>query len=194
MSKLLRRILKISVWPAVLMIAGKLFGIIIANIVYKLDFFIDNQIQGIFSIQLYYTDSNTTILVNSISNLFMIIVLAIPTIYFIIKTSIYQTTFQNPRTIVKITKLNIMNWITKDDTSFLLIFIWCSFLPVTSLIVIAQTIQGINYSWIESWLEHWQSLIWGTIKTYELEIDKIYPREKKNSTKIWQNKIYYQNI
>jgi len=74
MSKLLRRILKISVWPAVLMIAGKLFGIIIANIVYRLDFFIDNQIQGIFSIQLYYTDSNTTILVNSISNLFMIII------------------------------------------------------------------------------------------------------------------------
>ena len=180
MSKLLRRILKISVWPAVLMIAGKLFGIIIANIVYKLDFFIDNQIQGIFSIQLYYTDSNTTILVNSISNLFMIIVLAIPTIYFIIKTSIYQTTFQNPRTIVKVTKLNIMNWITKDDTSFLLIFIWCSFLLVTSLIVIAQTIQGINYSWIGILAGALAIFsIWGTIKTYELEIDKIYPREKE---------------
>ena len=180
MSKLLKRILKISVWPAVLMIAGKLLGIIIANVVYRLDFFIDNQIRGIFSIQLYYTDTSTTILVNSISNLFMIVILAIPTIYFIVKTSIYQTTFQNPKTIVKITKLNIMNWITKDDTSFLLIFIWCSFLLVASLIVIAQTIQGTNYSWIGTLAGVLAIFsIWGTIKTYELEIDKIYPKEKE---------------
>lgn len=180
MSKLLRRILKISVWPAVLMIAGKLLGIIAANIIYRLDFFIDNQIKGIFSIQLYYTDTTTTLLVNSVSNLFMIIVLAVPTMYFIIKTSIYQSTFQNPRTIVKITKLNIMNWITKNDTSFLLIFIWCSFLLVASLLVIAQTIQGINYSWIGILAGILAIFsIWGTIKTYELEIDKIYPREKE---------------
>ena len=148
MSRLLKRILKISVWPAILMIAGKLLGIIAANIVYKLDFFIDNQIEGIFSIQLYYTDSSTMVLVNSLSNLLMIIILAVPTIYFIIKTSIYESTLQNPRTIVKITKLNLLKWIAKDDTSFLLIFIWCSFLLVASFIVIAQNIQGICYSWI----------------------------------------------
>ena len=180
MSKLLKRILKISVWPAVLMIAGKLLGIIIANIAYKLDFFIDNQIQGIFSIQLYYTDTATTLLVNSVSNLFLIIVLAVPTIYFIIKTSIYQSTLQNPRTIVKITKLNVLSWITKNDTSFLLIFVWCSFLLVASLVVIAQSIQGISYSWIGG-LSAVLAIfsVWGTIKTYELEIDKIYPREKE---------------
>lgn len=180
MSKLLRRILKISVAPAVLMIAGKLLGIIIANVVYNLDFFIDNQIQGIFSIQLYYTNPSTTLLVNSYSNLFLIICLAIPTIYFIIKTSIYQSTLQNPKTIVKITNFNILKWITKDDTSFLKIFIWCSFLIITCLVVVAQTIQGTTYQWIgvlASVLTVFS--IWGTIKTYESEIDKIYPREDK---------------
>lgn len=180
MSKLLRRTLKISVWPAVIMIAAKLFGIIIANVVYNLEFFIDNQIRGVFSVQLYYTDISTTLLVNSYSNLFMIIAIAVPTMYFIIKTSIYQSTIQNPRTIVKITNLNLMRWITKDDTSFLLIFIWCSFLLVASLLVIAQTIQGINYSWIGILAGVLTIFsIWGTIKTYELEIDKIYPREDK---------------
>jgi hypothetical protein len=180
MSRLLKRILKISVWPAVIMIAGKLLGIIAANIVYKLDFFIDNQIEGIFTIQLYYTDTSTMVLVNSVSNLFMIIFLAVPTIYFIIKTSIYQSTLQNPRTIVKITKFNILKWITKDDTSFLLIFIWCSFLLVASFVVIAQSIQGICYPWIggiSAVLAIFS--IWGTIKTYEQEIDKIYPKEKE---------------
>ncbi|MGI6443731.1 MAG: hypothetical protein ACOX06_01870 [Candidatus Dojkabacteria bacterium] len=180
MSKLLRRILKISVTPAILMIAGKLFGIIIANVVYHLDFFIDNQIRGIFSIQLYYTNPSTTLLVNSYSNLFMVICLAIPTLYFIIKTSVYQSSLQNPKTIVKITNFNILKWITKDDTSFLKIFIWGSFLVVACLIVVAQTIQGMTYQWIGILAGVLAVFsIWGTIKTYESEIDKIYPREDK---------------
>jgi len=180
MSKLLRRTLKISVSPAVTMIAGKLLGIIIANIVYKLDFFIDNQIQGLFSIQLYYTDSAITLLVNSISNLAMVLALALPAIYFILKTSIYQTSLQNPRTIVKITKFNVANWITKDDASFLTIFIWSSFLLIASLVTIAQVIQGTCYGWVGI-IAGVLALfaIWGTIKTFEIEIDKIYPREEK---------------
>jgi len=180
MSKLLRRILKISIAPAVVMIAGKLLGIIIANIVYKLDFFIDNQIQGIFSIQLYYTDSTITLLVNSVSNLIMVLALAIPTLYFIVKTSIYQSAFENPRTIVKITRLNIMKWITKDDTSFLSIFIWSSFLLIASLVTISQVIQGTCYGWVGIIVGVLALFgIWGTVKTFEVEIDKIYPREEK---------------
>ncbi len=180
MSKLLRRTLKVSIAPAVLIIAGKLLGIIIANVIYKLDFFIDNQIEGFFSIQLLYTDATTTLLVNSLSNLFMILVLAVPTLYFIVKTSVYQSTFENPRTIVKITKFNIANWITKDDTSFLIIFIWSAFLVVASLITIAQTIQGTCYEWIGIAAGVLSIFaIWGTIKTFEVEIDKIYPKEER---------------
>ena len=180
MSKLLRRTLKVSIAPAVLMIAGKLLGIIIANVIYKLDFFIDNQIKGIFSIQLYYTDSATTLLVNSVSNLIMVLVLAVPTLYFIIKTSVYQSAFENPRTIVKITKFNIAHWITKDDTSFLSIFIWASFLLIASLITIAQTIQGTCYDWVGIIAGVLTIFgVWGTIKTFEIEIDKIYPKEEK---------------
>ncbi len=179
MSKLLKRTLKISVAPAILMIAGKLLGIVLANILYKLDFFIDNQIQGIFSIQLYYTDSMTTLLVNSVSNLIMVLVLAVPTLYFIIKTSIYQSTFENPRTIVKLTKFNMTNWITKDDSSFLIIFIWTAFLVIASLVVVAQTIQGNCYEWVGIIAGVFAIFgIWGAIKTFEIEIDKIYPKEE----------------
>jgi len=51
---------------------------------------------------------------------------------------------------------------------------------VAALIVIAQSIQGISYSWIGG-LSAVLAIfsVWGTIKTYELEIDKIYPREKE---------------
>ena len=178
MSKLLKRALKISITPAILMIAGKFLGIMIPSIVYDLKFFVENDIQGMSSIQILFTDTNTTLFVNSVSNIFMIILLALPTIYFITKTSIYQTSIQNPRTVVKITRLNILKWITKQDTSFLQIFIWCTFLVISSCIVVIQSLQATSYPWTGI-VAGTLSLIciWGTIKTFELEIDKIYPKE-----------------
>ncbi len=180
MSKLLRRALKISVWPAILMIAAKLLGIVIVSVVYDLQFFLENNIEGIYSVQLYYTDSATTLFVNSASNLLMLIILGVPTLYFIIKTSIYQSSLGNPRTVVKITRLNILNWITKKDTTFLQIFIWSSFLTISSAIVIIHTLQGSSYQWTGIFAGVLALLtIWGTIRTFELETDNIYPRDNR---------------
>ena len=41
MSKLLKRALKISLTPAILMIAGKAIGIIVPSMIYDLEFFIE---------------------------------------------------------------------------------------------------------------------------------------------------------
>jgi len=178
MSKLLKRALKISLIPAILMIAGKAIGIIVPSMLYDLEFFIENDIVGITSIQILFTDNNVTLFVNSISNLTMFLFLAIPTLYFIIKTSIYQTTLQNPKTLVKVTRFNILNWITKKDVTFLHIFIWTAFLTMASIITIAHTLQGQTYTWIGVSAGVTSLLsIWGTIRTFELETDKIYPKE-----------------
>jgi hypothetical protein len=178
MSKLLKRALKISLTPAILMIAGKFLGIIIPTAIYDLEFFVQNEMNGLVSIQISFTDNSTTLFVNSVSNLTMLLFLAVPAIYFIVKTSIYQTTLQNPRTIAKVTKLNILKWITKKDTSFLQIFIWSSFVTISSIITIIHTLQGQTYEWIGITSGVIALLsIWGTIKTFELETDKIYPKE-----------------
>lgn len=181
MSKLLRRALKITVWPAMLMIAGKFLGILIISSIYDLPYNIDNQINGIFSVQICYDDAQTTLFVNSFSDLIMVAVLAIPAIYLITKNILYQSTFQNPRTIIKMTHLNILKWVTKKDTSFLSIFIWSSFLLVASSIVVVHTIQNSTYHWIGILSGICGILaIWTTVKTYETETDKIYPRENIN--------------
>ncbi|HOV34438.1 MAG TPA: hypothetical protein PLS56_00355 [Candidatus Dojkabacteria bacterium] len=178
MSKLLKRALKIAVWPAIIMIAAKVLGILGINALYNLDYYIDNQIEGIYSVQICYTDPSSTILVNSLSDIIMIVALALPTFYFTIKTLLYETSFQNPRTIVKITELNILKWITKKGTTFLQIFIWSAFLTTSSAIAIAHSVQGNAYSWVGITAMIIGILsIWGMIKTYQLETDKIYPRE-----------------
>ncbi|MFA7654711.1 hypothetical protein GX830_00705 [Candidatus Dojkabacteria bacterium] len=179
MSKLLKRALKISLTPAILMVAGKFLGILIPTLMFDIEFAVQNEMIGISSIQILYPNSATTLFINSISNLVMLVLIAVPTIYLIIKTSLYQSTLQNPRTIVKITKLNILNWITKKNSSFLQIFIWSSFLLVTASIIIVHTIQNMTYTWIgvSSGVMAF-FCIWGTIRTFELEIAKIYPEEK----------------
>ena len=180
MSKLLRRALKISIIPAVLLIAGKFLGIICTSIIYNLNFQISNDLNGLFSVQIFYSNASTTLFVNSISDLAMILVIALPLIYFIIKTYLYHTMANNPRTIVKLTKFNMLKWITSKDTSFLTIFIWCTFLWVASGVSIAHTLQGSTYGWVgivAGSLVLILSLF--TIKTFELEIDNIYPVEHK---------------
>ncbi|MFA5633656.1 MAG: hypothetical protein WCY00_02280 [Candidatus Dojkabacteria bacterium] len=178
MSKLLKRALKISLTPAILMIVGKFLGILIPTLIYDFEFVVQNEMMGISSVQILFPDTATTLFVNSISNLAMLILIAIPTIYLIIKTSIYQTSLENPRTVVKITRLNILKWITKKNTSFLQIFIWSSFLLISTAIIVVHTIQNMTYTWIGiSSGVIALFCIWGTIRTFELEIAKIYPEE-----------------
>ena len=180
MSKLLRRALKISLVPAILMITGKFFGILVPILIFNLEFTVENEIAGMSSIQIFFADNSTTLFINSISNLSMLILLAIPTLYIITKTSIYQSTLQNPKTIVKITKLNILKWITRKDSSLLQIFIWSSFLVIASSIIVIHTLQGDTFPWIGILAGTVALLtIWGAIKTFELEIDRIYPRDNK---------------
>ena len=178
MSKLLKRALKISLTPAILMIVGKFLGIIVTSLIYDLEFFVENNIQGLLSIQILFTNPETTLFVNSISNISMLTLLTIPTLYFIIKTSIYQTSLQNPKTVIKMTKFNVLKWITKKDTSFLQIFIWCTFLVISSAVVVIQSIQSLSYTWTGVLAGTISLLcIWGTIRTFEIETDKIYPKE-----------------
>jgi len=180
MSKILKRALKYSITPAILMVVGKLLGIILFSAIYGYTFEIGNEIDGIFSTQIFFNDPTVTLFINSFSNLTLLIVIAVPTFYFLIKTSIFQSTLDNPRTIVKITRFNILKWITNDDTSFLKIFIWCTFLWITSAIIVATTIQGNTYTWIGI-LAGVVALIsaLGSIKTFEVETNKVYPDNRR---------------
>jgi len=180
MSKLLKRALKNSIAPAILMIAGKAIGIFGISSIYGLNLDIGNDIGGIFSTQIIYTDKITTTFVNSYSDLLMLIFLAVPTIYLIVKTAIFQSTLSNPKTIAKVARFNIMKWITKDDTTFLKIFIWCAFLWISSAICITNALNTNSYMYI-AYIAGTLSFITalGAIKTFEVETNKVYPSNNK---------------
>lgn len=180
MSKLIRRALNNSILPAILMIAGKVLGIFAISAIYSLSFEIGNDLNSAFSTQIYFNDRDTTLFVNSYSDLCMLLFIALPTIYFILKTAIFQSAIDNPKTIVKITRFNILQWITKNDTTFLKIFIWTAFLWITSAVIVINSLQDNTYSWIGILAGAVAFLCGlGAIKTFEIETNKVYPDNRK---------------
>ena len=180
MSKLLKRALKSSIFPAILMIAAKTLGIFIVSIKDGQTVEIGNDVGGVFSTQLYFDNPQTAYFVNSISDLIMLLAIALPTAYQVIKVVLFQSTFTNPRTIVKIAQFNILKWVTKDDTNFVQIFVWCIFLWLCSGVVIKNALQGDTYTWI-AYLAGVFSLLCGLgiLKAFEIEINRVYHDSKK---------------
>jgi hypothetical protein len=164
------------------MIAGKFVGVMAIIIAYNLQFEIGNEISGIFSTQIFLANQSNTLFVNSISDLLMLLVLALPTLYMIIHTTILQKTKTNPRTIAKVVKFNMLKWVTSSNSTFLQIFIWTTFLLISSIIAVSNSISGESFLWIGI-IGGVLSLlcIWGLIKTFEIETDKVYPNNNKHS-------------
>lgn len=182
MSILLKKALKLSLIPAILMIAGKFLGVFFLIAIHSIQFSVGNEVSGIFSTQIYLSNTETTLFVNSISDLLMVSLLGIITLWMIVQTTLLQNARNNPRTIAKIVKFNMLKWITSNTSTFLKIFIWTSFVLISSIIVITNALQGDTYLWVGI-ISGVLSLlcIWGVIKTFEIETEKGYPSNSKHS-------------
>lgn len=178
MSKLLKRALKLAVTPASLMIAGKFLAIIVLVTFNRLDFTIANNTSSFFSIQILLGNEKDTLFVNSISNLTALLLIAIPTYYMLIHRTLLKDAQQNPRTVVKLTKLNILKWVTSQHTAFMKVLIWTVFLWIISGITISSVVLLESYSWlgiVAGVLSIFSA--WGLLRTFEVETDRIYPRD-----------------
>jgi hypothetical protein len=178
MSKLLKRALKLAITPASLLIVGKFLAIMILVTLYKLDFKIENGTSSLFSIQFLLASEKDTLFVNSISNLTSLLLIAFPTYYMLVKRTVLKDAQTNPRTVVKLTKLNILKWVTKEETTFMQSLIWTVFLWIVSGISIASCVMLQTYSWIGIVAGVLAILsAWGLLRTFEIETDRIYPRD-----------------
>lgn len=176
MSNLLKRALKFAIAPAILIIATKVIGVLVLGSVYNLDIHLGNDIGQTFSTQIYISSEKDAIFLNSISDSFTLLSLALPLIYMLIKISLSQNVKRNPRTVIKLTKVNLLKWVTKDDTSFLKIFIWTVFLWIISGLTIVNTIQGKTYLWIGVAAGVFALIAaWGVLNIFEIESNKVYP-------------------
>jgi len=180
MSNLLKRALKLSLAPAILIIATKIIGILLLSSIYDFDIQIGNDLDHTFSTQIYISSEQNAVFLNSFTDALTLSFIAFPLIYMIIKISVIQTSKKNPRTIVKLTKANLLKWVTKDDTSFLKVFIWNAFLWTISTLIIVNTLQ--EKTWIGVGVSAGVCALittWGVLHIFEIESNKVYPGGKE---------------
>lgn len=183
MSKLLLQILKISVLPAALMISSKAAAMYLAIRFFDITLYIDDRIESFFTVQLYIDNFEEAQLVESISNLAMLVTMVGVFGYIMLRYTLYERSRNDPRTIVKLTKLNLTKWVTSKDTIFLKIFVWSLFVLITCAVVISSTLKGMTYLWIGG--TAFMVIIltgWALIRTFESEVGKVYPTERRNSS------------
>jgi len=176
MSNLLKKALRFSLVPAILIIASKVIGVLVLNSVYDLDISIGNDLGQAFSTQIYISSEKDALLLNSFTDAFTLAAISIPLLYMIIKVFVQKQSQKDPRTVVKLTKANLLKWVTKEDVSFLKIFIWTAFLWMVSALIIVNTINGNSYLTIGV-VAGVLVLIstWGVLRVFEIDSNKVYP-------------------
>lgn len=158
------------------MVVAKLLGILLAIAIYgfPLQIMHDNQL---FSVQLLLGDLGEAYVTNSIASALLLVTMNVSALLVYAKQNLYLQTIGNPRTILKLTKLNIMKWITRPDNGFIGVFMWTLFLLATNAIVIVDSLTGKItpllglFAFVSTIM-----FIWGLVRTFEQETATIYPR------------------
>lgn len=163
------------------MIVGKLLGVYLAVITYDLPIGIAHETGQFYTIQLYFTEATQTFITNSVSNAVMLAVMNVVTLFVVMRYYLYRKTEGNPRTVVKLAKLNLLKWITGQDNSFIKIFVWTFFLLATNALVISDAINQNTFGILGA-LALLSTLLfmWGLVKTFELETATIYPSKSSS--------------
>lgn len=183
MSKLLPKILNAAIFPAALMIVGKILGMILANRIYGLDWGIQTNTGGLFSVEIVYPDLSSAILCNTFSNLVMVLCLSIGTGLLLFQGTYLNTSRQNPKVLVRLMQFDFIMWLTESSIVFPRLFVWIAFLWISTIILIAQSLQGMLYTWvaIASFII---SVVcsWIAAQSFEQELITILPEHDKLDT------------
>jgi heme O synthase-like polyprenyltransferase len=76
----------------------------------------------------------------------------------------------------------MLKWVTNSNSTFLQIFIWTTFLLISSIIAIINSLSGESFLWIGITAGVLSLLcVWGLIKTFEIETNKVYPNNNQHS-------------
>jgi hypothetical protein len=181
MSKLLKRALKSAILPAALLVAGKFLSVFMLITYLGYDFLVSNETNRFFTIQLYLSDPKASLFVNSYSNLLTLLIIALPSLYMIFQLIVLKNAQNNPRVVVKLTKLNLLKWVNSSKNSLISTLIWTIFLWIITGITISSSINMQTYSWIAILAGFFALLCtWGLLRTFEIETDRIYPEDKGN--------------
>lgn len=147
MSKSLLKLLDNSIFPACIMILGKLIGVIATLWILNVPFTVRDYFSNIYSLRFVVQEENLKA-ITSYSDLAMYLILAIFFSLTIIKAIFLHSSHIRPSLVTKLANSNLLKLIQSSYEIYHSASIWLIFMWVSNVLVLANVFSGNTYTWV----------------------------------------------
>ncbi|MBI3341501.1 hypothetical protein HY024_00080 [Candidatus Curtissbacteria bacterium] len=145
MTKSIVKLLDEAIIPAIALIVGKMIGLFLASVFFKLNFTIEQGGVLKFLPAIHFNDVSGYILAENYSNLAMLCVAALGTIFVIVRAHFFNQSHIHPYVQTKLIHFNIESLIAPSYDLYHQAAIWLTYLWLVVGFLVASTIFGITF-------------------------------------------------
>ena len=147
MSSSLIKLIESSIFPAALLVVGKVIGLYLVIRLNGLEWqvnFVNNTIFSVFPVVF----GKDLLIVSSYSDLIMLILVLSGFVFMVVRALYFHNTHIDPRTVVKLANLNFMGLIKGSFKIYTGASIWFIFSFLAEILTIVNMVMGKTYMWV----------------------------------------------
>ena len=147
MSKSLLKLLDNSIFPACILILGKLVGVLLTLWYFNIPFSLRDYFSNIYSLR-FIVQEESIKSVTSYSDLIMYIVIAVFFSITIIRAVFLHNTHVKPTLVTKLANSNLLRLVQSSYDIYHASTVWLIFLWVANIIVLINVFSGNTMAWV----------------------------------------------
>lgn len=147
MSKSLLKLLDNSIFPACIMVLGKLVGVLLTIWIFNIPFTLRDYFNNFYSLRFVVSEENLRT-VTSYSDLIMYIFVAIFFSFNIVRAIYLHNSHVKPTLITRLANSNLLKLIQSSYEIYHSATIWLIFMWVSNILVLVNVFAGNTFSWI----------------------------------------------
>lgn len=142
MKNISAQLARSALYPASLMVLLKIGGIFLANYVYRYQMHIQNEIQGLFSVQVGYENITQVVNVTVFSNTLMLAGLTIGAVIFVIRAFYMHNSHESPKVHIRLAEFNLLSLLGDSFEIYTHLFSWITYLWIATGIIFIDTLSN----------------------------------------------------
>lgn len=147
MSKSLLKLLDNSIFPACIMVLGKLLGALLTIWIFNIPFTIRDYFNNFYSLRFVVNEENLTA-VSSYSDLIMYIIVAIFFSFTIVRAVYLHSSHVKPTLITRLANSNLLKLIQSSYEIYHSATVWLIFMWLSNVLVLVNVFAGNTFLWI----------------------------------------------
>ncbi len=144
-SKILLRLIDETIIPAVLVVVTKVISMWLVTVVFGIDWQLSLSVT---SRGIEFASREGLLMVNSYSNLIVVLVLGIGLVWLLAQAYHFHETHISPSFTLRLLSLNLTRLITSSVEIYHKALVWLSYLWLVVVVSLVHTLLDISYGWV----------------------------------------------